>query len=146
MIRPFATLLGSILAILSLGISAIETLAEQRVNLTLQASNISDYSRLLEQAMGEANDAIAATFESSDSQSVSLTILADRNGQVLPLLMADISRQDWQQQPDVERWSRYSTSARTLLGYEAPATAARPRQPVRSRPIIADSDIIDALD
>ncbi|MEL6129403.1 MAG: hypothetical protein AAFR30_05765, partial [Cyanobacteria bacterium J06628_4] len=75
---------------------------------------------------------------------IELTILLSRNGQILPILMAEVSRTDWQQQPDVQNWARYSNSVRILLGYAPPVQVAV-RPPVR-RPIIENSDRIDELD
>lgn len=135
--------MGSLVAFLSLG--GLPVSAAERVSVTLQGDQVQNYSRLLEQAVAVGNSAIATTFATHPAADpIELTILLSRNGQILPILMAEVSRTDWQQQPDVQNWARYSNSVRILLGYAPPIQVAV-RPPVR-RPIIENSDRIDELD
>lgn len=94
--------LGSLLAFLSLG--DLSASAAERVSVTLQGDQVQNYSRLLEQAVAVGNSAIATTFATHPAADpIELTILLSRNGQILPILMAEVSRTDWQQQPDVQK-------------------------------------------
>lgn len=155
MTKPFFRFcLGGLLTLLSIGLLDESAFAAQRISVTLQADKVQDYGRLLEQAVGMGNDAIASTFETNpDTDPIKLTVLINRNGQILPILVAEISRDQWQQQPDVQNWARYSASVRTLLGYAQPArtTAARPRpsSPQRSnshQAFLEREALIDELD
>lgn len=140
----FRFCLFGLLAVVSLSVSGTAAVANQRVSLTVQADGVASYGDLLDQAVKVANDAIATALE-TNSEPVELIVLVNRNGQILPMLMADISPEDWQQQPNVENWARYSNSVRVLLGYEPPTQVAARPQP-QQRPIIANSELIDALD
>lgn len=137
----------NLLTLLSIGAVSRSAIANQSLNVTIEADQINNYGRLMEQAIGRANDAIANTFETNPNAApIKLTVLINRNGQVLPMMVAEISRDQWQQEPDVQSWARYSTSVRVLLGYAQPTrTAARPQAP-RRRPIIENAALIDALD
>lgn len=147
MVKPFFRFcLGGLLVISSLCIFAKTAVANQRISLTVQADGVSSYRRLLDLVMAAANDAIANALE-TDTEPVELIVLVNRNGQILPILMAEVTHEDWQQQPNVENWARYSNSVPVLLGYEQPVQVpTRPQSPVRRRPIIANSELIDALD
>ncbi|NEQ55093.1 MAG: hypothetical protein F6K11_34065 [Leptolyngbya sp. SIO3F4] len=139
--------LGGLLTLLSLGFLEESVLANQRISITLQADNVKDYGRLLEQAVVAGNDAISNTFEANpDTAPVKLTVLVNRNGQVLPILVAEVSRDEWQQQSDVQSWARYSTSARTLLGYAQPSRIATRREPYNHQAFLVREAIIDELD
>ncbi|MDY7014979.1 MAG: hypothetical protein SVX43_15570, partial [Cyanobacteriota bacterium] len=51
---------------------------------------------------------------------VSITILGQNNGAVLPILVLNVSRPDWRKQPEPQRWARYFPNASLLLGFEPP--------------------------
>lgn len=157
MIKPFFRFCSSsLLALMSLGfldLSAIaqEALTDQsateRISVTVQADQIEDYSRLLEQAVVQANSAIATRFDANPhADPIEITVLISRQGQILPVLMAEVSQDQWQEQPDIQSLVRYSNSVRILLGYAQPTPiASRIRPPVR-RSIIVDADLTDDFD
>ena len=147
MLRRFSKFgLVSLLTLMIAGVISRSAIANQPLNVTIEADQINNYGRLMEQVVSQANDAIANAFATnSNVEPIDLTVLINRNGQVLPVMVAEISRDQWQQQPDVQSWARYSTSVRVLLGYAQPTrTAARPQAP--RRPIIENAALIDALD
>lgn len=46
-----------------------------------------------------------------------LEVLGDRNGQVVPLLTANLLRSNWQKKTGIQPWLKYFNSAEVLLGY-----------------------------
>lgn len=125
----------------------LEQLSTQVVNVTIEADQVNNYGRLMEQVVSAANDAISNAFTTNaNSDPVNVTVLINRNGQVLPVLVAEISHDQWQQQPDVQIWARYSTSVRRLLGYAQPAQTAARTQVSRSSAIFRNAALIDQLD
>lgn len=141
----FRFCLGGLLAVLSLGVSGTAAIATQRISLTVQADGVGRYGDLLDQTVRVANDAIANALE-TNSEPVELIVLVNRNGQILPMLMADISPADWQQHPNVENWARYSTSVQTLLGYAQPTRLATRPEPYNHQAFLEREALIDELD
>ncbi|MEM6253555.1 MAG: hypothetical protein AAF821_11590 [Cyanobacteria bacterium P01_D01_bin.156] len=153
-------LLGSLTGLLGMFAISVSTLAQEAiveqqtetlsVNVTVEADRMRDYGQLMGQVVGRANDAIANAFETNpDTKAINATVLISRNGQVLPILVAEISRDAWQQQPDVQSWARYSTSVRSLLGYAPPArTATRTvvDEPSPHQAFLEREALIDQLD
>ncbi len=160
MVKPFFQFCSSsLLALLSLGIANVSAIAQptltdqvatESISITLQADQVHNYNRLIEQAVVMANDAIATSFDTNpEAAPIELTVLINRNGQLLPLLMAEVSREQWQQQSDIQTWARYSTSVRILLGYAQPTQIAASRQQTRQQ-FLAELNrreaLIDELD
>ncbi|EKU98977.1 hypothetical protein Lepto7375DRAFT_8314 [Leptolyngbya sp. PCC 7375] len=121
--------------------------ASQSLTVTISADQVRTYGRLMEQVVGTANDTVSDAFATNpDADPIKLTVLVHRNGQVLPVLVADISRDQWQQQPDIQNWAHYSPSVRMLLGYTQPNSTPPRSQVARRRPIIENAAFIDELD
>lgn len=158
MVKPlFQVCASSLLALLSLwGVNVSATAQEslngqfatEKISVTLQADQVQNYGRLLEQAVTTANGVISTTFANNlNADPIELTVLINRNGQLLPLLMAAVSRDQWQQQPNVQNWARYSDSVRILLGYAQPPEVARREARQRSLSAFLEREaLIDELD
>jgi hypothetical protein len=90
------------------------------VVLTLEASDYPSYSRLMQQAQQVTTHLIQRAFNENPNWSVvNVHILGSHRGNVLPLMVTQVSRSDWQTRPDVDYWGQ-STGlfARLLLGLD----------------------------
>lgn len=76
---------------------------------------------IMQQAASLARASIAREFaENPDLTEVSVTILGQHNGQTVPVLLAKVSRSDWQKKPIIAKWIRYFSSSEVLLGFKQP--------------------------
>lgn len=98
--------------------STVEPVHE--VVLTLEASDYSSYSRLMQQAQQSTTNLIQRAFNENPNWSVvSVHILGSRDGNILPLMVTQVSRSNWQARPDVGYWGQSTgLSARLLLGLD----------------------------
>lgn len=98
------------------------------IELRLNSQN-QNFQTLLQQAETAAKTSIEKTFdENPNIKSVSLSISAEHNGAIVPLLSTTVSRANWQQKPTIQAWSQYFTASEVLLGFRTtqPATATVP--------------------
>ncbi|NET30608.1 MAG: hypothetical protein F6K19_01215 [Cyanothece sp. SIO1E1] len=114
---------NSALVLIGLIMMAPGALAEERqVSYILDSSQSRTFRALLQEAESIAKESIAQEFtQSSDVTEVSITISGDRNGQIVPLLIAVVSRQEWQQGNSLAQATRFSSSE-FLLGFLEPAS------------------------
>jgi hypothetical protein len=93
----------------------------EEIVLTLQAVSYPSYSALMEQARQSATDLIERAFhDNPDWDDVSVHILGSRGENILPLLITQVSRSDWQSRPDIDYWGQSTgLSARLLLGLDS---------------------------
>ncbi len=88
--------------------------------LRLNSQN-QNFQTLLQQAEAVAKTSIEQTFaENPNLKEVSITVSAEHNGTVVPLLSTTVSRANWQRKPTIQAWSQYFTTAEVLLGYLTP--------------------------
>ncbi|NJL87130.1 MAG: hypothetical protein HC886_15995 [Leptolyngbyaceae cyanobacterium SM1_1_3] len=59
-----------------------------------------------------------------DLTTVQITVLGEYNGQVVPVLVATVSRENWQRSPQVRQWASYFNSSYVLLGFNSDPTGA----------------------
>lgn len=62
---------------------------------------------------------------------VTITVVGENQGSTIPILALHVSRYQWRNRPDPNRWITYFTTAKTLLGFTE-ATAAPPAPTVAS--------------
>ncbi len=91
-------------------------------HLVVDAHGADSFDSLVNAASGEAQDWIESWLRSHpDTPQIELIISGTRNGQIVPLLKVSVSREDWQQQPQVENWlSHFSNTPAILLGFRQP--------------------------
>lgn len=95
----------------------------RQINFTLNTQSAQTFADLMQQAELVATNLIQQGFaQSSSVQEMSVSILAERNGQEAPLLMSNVSRPDWQKQPIIPQWTRYFYSSAALLGFLNPSS------------------------
>lgn len=120
--------------------------------LMIEAGRVPDFWQLVLASEARVSQHIASTFAANSTvDRLQVKIVASRGGAVVPILMTDVSRQDWQRLPQVQSWTRYFETAQQLLGY-----ATMPPQPqgsiaLESRPIDSPEfqeqvELEDALD
>ncbi len=96
-----------------------------------------DRNDLVTDAELMATDAINSRFNQNPNlTSVQVSVLGDRNGEIIPILTTTVSRMQWQQDPRVAAWTRYHDSYALIQRHdeERPVAIApaRPSRPSRS--------------
>lgn len=90
----------------------------KQIELTVEAQGDQNFNNLVRKAEALMLDAIQQAFiKDSTITQVSVKVLGERNGQASPLLFLQVSRTDWQKQPDLQSWTKYFDGARFLLGF-----------------------------
>lgn len=123
---------GAILALSSELVMMSGAIAQiQELHLILNSDKIQSFASLVQEAEELAKSAIAREFqESPKAREVSILILGDRNGQIVPVLRSRVSRSAWQQNPNIESWTRYfSNYSEVLLSYKEPEEEPRAAPP-----------------
>ncbi|NJN85149.1 MAG: hypothetical protein HC881_00955 [Leptolyngbyaceae cyanobacterium SL_7_1] len=104
--------------------------AQNQLHITLDAQPSSDFRSLIQQAELAAQGLVQQAFAATPTDSVvSVMVLGDYNGQVAPLLMVTVSRDQWQRSPALSEWTRYFRDSAVLLGYVAPTQRLQPVVP-----------------
>lgn len=113
---------GTLSFLVGLGTSIPAANAEiNQLNFLLTSYNIQDFESLIQQAESIAKTSIEQEFTNNPNLTeISVMILGQRNGQVVPLLSSTVSRSDWQKEPRIYKWSRYFVSSEVLLGFKEP--------------------------
>lgn len=114
-------------------------------DFTLRADGDQTFETLVQQAESLASKLIKQGFaEKSSVTEVSVTIMGERNGQEVPLLLSRVSRSSWQTEPKIQRWSVYFDRAARLLGFvqpqspqnTLPSSSAKPK--IKKFPVFRD--------
>lgn len=115
--------IGILSLIVSLGTVLVSSMTvpvsaqTQPIELRLNSQN-QNFQTLLKQAEVAAKESIEQTFsENPKLTEVSLTVSAEHNGAVVPLLSTTVSRANWQRKPTIQAWSQYFTASEVLLGF-----------------------------
>ena len=115
----------------------ISTEAVEVMNYTMTYAEWQTFDAMMEEASAAARNLINQGFATNPNATETMvTILSDRNGEVVPVLMVRVSREDWRANPQVEQWSRYlGSSAMPLLAYDnegesSPPSTRRPFVPL----------------
>ncbi len=95
-----------------------------------------DYNALVRRAEITARSSAQQKFDSDILLTrVVITVLGQNGGQLAPILVLDVNRNDWRNRPDPQYWAKYYRSARVLLelGDSAPLQAL-PTSPTPAQP------------
>ncbi len=111
---------------------------ELSVVRTLQAVINGDFSSsvrsLQSRARALAQTMVSEAFADNSVTDLSVTIVAERNGQQMPVLAVRVNRAQWQQQPSINQWVRlFEEPASVLLGYVPQAETTTAATTSRSR-------------
>jgi hypothetical protein len=96
---------------------SIASATDQSFSYVVDATTDQNFLALVRRAEMTAVDLINRAFGDPNTTEVSLTIGADRFGQITPLLTIRISRSQWQSQPTIRAWAKYPPNAAVLLGF-----------------------------
>jgi hypothetical protein len=98
-----------------------------RVDVRLDRLTNETFDALMRRAEVVARAAAQRSFDRDVLISdVSVQILGQNAGTEMPLMALDVSRQNWQNRPDVRRWATYYKSARVLFGLPSQGDFAIP--------------------
>lgn len=98
-----------------------------------------DYNALARRAEGAARAVAQQRFDSDILLTrVVITVLGQNGGQIAPILVLDVNRNDWRSRPDPQRWAKYYRSTPVLLELDGsappPASTAPALPPVPEVP------------
>ncbi len=100
---------------------------KSRVDVTLDRLKDETYQSMMRRAEIVARAAAQRSFDRDILMSeVSVMVIGEYQGAEAPLLLLEVSRQNWRQRPDTRRWATYYRTARTLLKLPSAADPARP--------------------
>jgi hypothetical protein len=102
-----------------------------RVDLAIDRLPEETYETVLRRAEMVARAAAQRSFDQDILVTeVSIIVTAQNQGMIAPVLALDVSRIQWRQRPDPQRWATYFKTARSLLFFDQPTTddAAQPKQ------------------
>ncbi len=109
-----------------------------RITLSLESQPNETYETLLNRAEAVVQGAVEGNFEqNSQIAYVTVTVTAENSGTTAPLISLEVSRTQWQKNPNIQRWGTYFETARSLLGLAATAktdvaTSVIAQQPVNN--------------
>lgn len=120
---------STIFVITSLVVTIPRVLAETKeLNLTLESIGNSSFETVMRQAQDLAKQSVEQEFtDNPEITEVSITILGDRNGQIVPLLRSKVSRSQWQQNPRIYQWTKYFNNSGVLLGFYNSSGSSTPQ-------------------
>lgn len=73
-------------------------------------------SNLTVQAESLAGEAINRHFDQNpDSSTIQVVIMGDRHGEIIPILATTVSRTQWQENPQINAWTKYYSASQALL-------------------------------
>lgn len=119
--------------------------------IEVQAPNRSGHDDLVKQAERLAEAEIISRFDSDAGLTeVQIVVLGHRDGEVIPILSANVSRQQWQDSRRVDDWVQYYSSSYALLYRFEDDSDESDNQgtqlPIRSRVTISDDPVIQVED
>ncbi len=108
-----------------------------QINHTLTIWDDRDLDDLFQEARTLTHQLIEQAFsEHPHIPAVTVQILTEHNGAIVPLLITSVSRLDWRSHPQVEQWHQsLGRAAQMLLGMSTPTSAVGGRSPDLSAPI-----------
>lgn len=96
-------------------------------------------SALLDAAESSVRQAIAQGFaQQSDLAAIAVLVLGNRNGEIVPILLTTVSREQWQAQPQVSAWTQYYTEATHAL-------LQRPQRPPSTAPDVTRNPVVPVI-
>jgi hypothetical protein len=98
---------------------------------TLNSDGNESFETLLQQAEDLVKTSIEQEFaENPNASEISITVLGETQGQIVPLLRSTVSRSQWQNNSRMARWTKYFVSSSgVLLGFYNPSPTPTTAQP-----------------
>lgn len=85
--------------------------------------------------------------QNPEMSTIQMSVLANRNGEVIPVFVTTVSRAEWQQDPQITRWTKYHNSYALLKRHDLQnqtVAIAPPRQSAIAMGIAPFSRAVDA--
>lgn len=96
----------------------------QNLSIIVESRGYDSFSMMRQQAAVLAQEAVAKAFQrNADTTEVSVMVSGDRNGQIAPLLSAQITRAQWEQNASIFAAARYFDGSEQLLGFLDPPSS-----------------------
>lgn len=130
--------------LLALGsLSLVATIASARptqVNLAIEADRIPSFGQLLATAESLAFQRISQAFATNPGiTSLSMEVMAERNGAIVPLMTIEVPRDGWRRDARLATWAQYFESAEILLSYRTLEVPELEPTPVPEEPTEAET-------
>ncbi len=132
----WGVVLGLTSLVITISIASAE-LVER--NFILNSDSNPSFETLLQQAQDLARQSIEQEFaENPETNEISIMVLGEHQGQIVPLLRSQVTRTQWQRDSRIYRWTRYfANNSQVLLGFNNPPATPQPtgylEMPRRSR-------------
>jgi hypothetical protein len=122
-------LFSTLLALSSLVTSnSIASAQIKERSIILNSNGNQSFDVLIQQAQNLAKNSIEQEFaENPEIMEISIIILGENKGQIAPLIRSKISRSQWENDSRIERWTRYFSNSRALLGFYNSAASSKPQ-------------------
>jgi len=102
----------------------------KKADFTIDSNAASSYRNLMQQAEDRAERAIATEFANNpELTEITVTILGERQNRIAPLLLVKVSRSQWEEEPEMEKWTRYFITSEVLLGFRETEEENTPSSP-----------------
>lgn len=93
-----------------------------RVNLSLDRQPNESYETIIRRSEAIARAAVQRSFDSDILvNEASVIVTCDNNGLIAPIISVKVSRSQWSNTPNIQRWTRYYSNSRTLLSFDRTA-------------------------
>ncbi len=123
------------IALLTVTPIAVAYTARQEIFLARQSAE-ETYDTFLRRAEQAARAAAQRYFDRDLLiTEVAITVVGESQGSTIPILALHVSRYQWRNRPDPNRWITHFATAKTLLGFADPVTA--PPSPTAASPASA---------
>jgi hypothetical protein len=114
-----------------------------RVNLSLDRQPNESYETIIRRAEAIARAAVQRSFDTDILvNEASVMVTCDNNGLIAPIISVKVSRSQWSNIPDIQRWTRYYSNSRSLLDFDGVAVAnAEQRRVEAAKPKVVLNEI-----
>jgi hypothetical protein len=97
------------------------------VNVSIRRQGNETYNQFLERANSLAKNTIEQRFKTDrELDALNVVVIGENNGAIAPLLAVKVNRDNWQANPNVQKWSNEFPFSQSLLGLESPPPPTTP--------------------
>ena len=97
------------------------------VNVSIRRQGNETYGQFLERANSLAKNTIEQRFKTDrELDALNVVVVGENNGAIAPLLAVKVNRDNWQANPNVQKWSNEFPFSQSLLGLESPPPPTTP--------------------
>lgn len=91
------------------------------ISLPIARQKQESYEDFLRRAEATAQKTIQSRFQKDAAVSqLRVAIVGENQGAIAPILSVQVSRNGWQNSPNIQRWATYYATSKFLLGFEQP--------------------------